>query len=186
MNQIQSLAKTISAYIDMYDEETLSPEEATIIIESRTIILESLAIPMDEKISKKKERKMIKKLDDSFSNIIKIFSESKKPNAEILETIKAKRANKKEQPTVVKELKEVKASVPTKKAYAQFEDLMDLFAKRIDEVGNDQDSMNLGMIAVLETMAKMAKEIEGMKNDVNDLLDVNTLSESKKKKKKQE
>jgi hypothetical protein len=166
MNQIQLLASAISSYIDMYDEEKLSPEEATILINTRTIILESLEMPASKKLSKKKQRKIIKRLDDSFSKVIKVFSDAQKPNAEIMETIKNKREKKKDTPPVIKELDNEKKKVSfenKKDTRFQSDRLMDAFAKRIDEMHNEQDMLNAGMHVVLKTIAKITKEIEDIK-----------------------
>ena len=113
MRSIQSIATSISAYIDIHEKMKLTESQQDVILEAREAILKSLEIATsDVSLSEKKIKKIEEKLDTVFNKVISIFSESGSYSPEIIETklteVKNEKRKKPEKKKKVKSKKKEK------------------------------------------------------------------------------
>jgi len=109
---ITGLVKSISAYIDQYSDIELSKEQNQVIIKARKVIVEALEyVKINHELSSPGTQKIKKKLDDSFKDVINIFSNTGLKNPEIQESIKSKKVKDtpmgKKEPKLSKKLRKI-------------------------------------------------------------------------------
>jgi len=112
--QINDMVVTITGYIDQYPEETLTSKQVEIIIKTRKIIIDSLKESSTEP-SDKRIKKIARKLDKSFHQVISIFAKDGIQSPEIYETIYSKEIKKDNSPKNSRESNKKRISSKSKK-----------------------------------------------------------------------
>jgi hypothetical protein len=193
MDLIQSIATSISAYIDMHEKTELTKTQKQAVLEAREVILKSLEIVQSgEKIGPKKMKKVEGRLDAVFNNVISVFAETKADTPEILETKmqarekakedkEVKKSNQKKEQSVAKSKKEKtktkKAKVdqkqtPTDIDFNGFEEILKIIQKvdgNVNILKEQVDTQNIAMIAAMTIMEDLAKKVQKLEKKVEEL-----------------
>jgi len=184
--KLQTMATSISAYIDMHEKTQLSEEQKLIILEAREVILKSLELVQQNKnLGAKKAKKVEEDLDKIFNKVIDVFSKANADNPEIIETkLQAESSGAKNKNKKASVKKEKKQDVPKmkknnknksklRKADQKVDDLqlevIELLNKRLDLLKTQFKSQTVAMVATMAIMEDLAKKVQKLEKQVEDL-----------------
>jgi hypothetical protein len=186
MADLRAMVNSISAYIDMHEKKKLTNKQSEIVYKAREVILKSLEIiESKEDLGKKKMKKIADRLDETFSDVINVFSEAKEPSPEILETISEKKLGEelpqkhKNRAEKVKSLKKPKVKkVKTDDLNKKVKDISDIegMLEIIEEINQDQTNIekkielhSIGMVAIMEMIDKLNGNLDYLKDKIDKL-----------------
>jgi hypothetical protein len=183
MRNIQSIATSISAYIDIHEKMKLTESQRDIILEAREVILKSLEIATsDVNLSEKKIKKIEEKLDTVFNKVISIFSESGSYSPEIIETklteVKNEKRKKPEKKKKVKskKKKKIKSEEPDVDLEPTGElgeevtlNILQKFDDDIKKLKKQFQSQNMALLASMAIMEEITKKMRDFEKQLEKL-----------------
>ena len=184
MNLIQSIATSISAYIDMHEKIELTKTQKQAVLEAREVILKSLEIVQSgEKIGPKKMKKVEGRLDDVFNNMISVFAETKADTPEILETKmrareedkedkEVKKSNRKKEKSKIKKAKADQKQTSASIDFNGFEEILKIIQKvdsNVNILKVQVDTQQVAMITAMTIMEDLAKKVQKLEKKIQKL-----------------